>query len=499
LQETDFRRPQRLARKRRLRDRTREKIDTVTTSTPPRTRFAPSPSGYLHIGGARTALFNFLYARRHGGTFILRVEDTDRERSTDASIAAILDSLTWLDIAWDEGPFFQSKRTAIYVAEAERLLREGRAYPCFCTTEELEAKRASALAEQRKPVYDGTCRDRAPQPGDLDRPHTVRFRGPKDGATVVDDLVKGRVEFQNAELDDLIILRTDGTPTYNFCVVVDDAEMRVSHVIRGDDHLANTPRQILMYQALGHALPAFGHVPLILGPDKARLSKRHGAMSVTAYRDLGLLPAGVVNYLARLGWSHGDQEVFTRDELIAAFNIEAIGKSAGVFDYEKMRWVNWNHQKALAPPDLLRAARPYIDAAGLPIPGDDAWLAKALVTLQERAQTLVELVESGRYYFTDDVALDPAAAAKFLTAAVAEPLRGVRDACAGLADWTVEAITAAFNEVIAAHGLKLGKIAQPVRVAVTGGTASPGIFEVLEILGRHRTLARLDAALGRIA
>lgn len=499
MQETDFRRLRRLVGERRLGDRPREKIDTVTTSTPPRTRFAPSPSGYLHIGGARTALFNFLYARRHGGTFILRVEDTDRERSTDASIAAILDSLTWLDIAWDEGPFFQSKRTATYVAEAERLLREGRAYPCFCTTEELEAKRAAALAEQRKPVYDGTCRDRALQPGDTERPHTVRFRGPKDGATVVDDLVKGRVEFQNAELDDLIILRTDGTPTYNFCVVVDDAEMRVSHVIRGDDHLANTPRQILMYQALGHALPAFGHVPLILGPDKARLSKRHGAMSVTAYRDLGLLPAGVTNYLARLGWSHGDQEVFTRDELIAAFNIEAIGKSAGVFDYEKMRWVNWNHQKALAPADLVRAARPYIESAGLPVPGDEAWLAKALVTLQERAQTLVELVESGRYYFTDDVTLDPAAAAKFLTAAVAEPLRGVRDACAGLGEWTVDAITAAFNDVIAAHGLKLGKIAQPVRVAVTGGTASPGIFEVLEILGRDRTLARLDAALARVA
>ncbi|HEY5936494.1 MAG TPA: glutamate--tRNA ligase [Kofleriaceae bacterium] len=471
----------------------------MTTSNPPRTRFAPSPSGYLHIGGARTALFNFLYARRHGGTFILRVEDTDRERSTDASIAAILESLTWLDIAWDEGPFFQSKRTATYVAEAERLLREGRAYPCYCTTNELEAKRAAALAEGRKPVYDGTCRDLALSAADASRPHTVRFRGPKAGTTIVDDLVKGRVEFQNAELDDLIILRTDGTPTYNFCVVVDDAEMRVSHVIRGDDHLANTPRQILLYQALGYSLPAFGHVPLILGPDKARLSKRHGAMSVTAYRDLGLLPDGVVNYLARLGWSHGDQEVFTREELVAAFNIEAIGKSAGVFDVEKMKWVNWNHQKALAPADLVRAARPYLEAAGLSVPGDDAWLAKALVTLQERAQTLVELVESGRYYFIDEIPIDPAAAAKFLTTAIAEPLRAVRDACARLEPWTVDTLTNTFNEVIAAHGLKLGKIAQPVRVAVTGGTASPGIFEVLEILGRDRTLTRLDAALGRLA
>ena len=471
----------------------------MTGSSTPRTRFAPSPSGYLHIGGARTALFNFLYARRHGGVFCLRVEDTDRERSTDASIAAIIESLEWLDIAWDEGPYFQSQRTAVYVAEAERLLREGRAYPCWCTGDELEAKRFKALAEGRKPVYDGTCRDRVAAPGDAERPHTVRFRGPKDGATVIDDLVKGRVVFQNAELDDLIILRSDRTPTYNFCVVVDDAEMRISHVLRGDDHLANTPRQILLYQALGYDLPAFGHVPLILGPDKARLSKRHGAMAVTAYRDLGFLPEAVVNYLARLGWSHGDQEIFTRDELVAAFNVEAIGKSAGVFDVEKMRWVNWCHLKALAPDALVRAAHPYIAAAGLPVPGDDAWLARALVTLQERAQTLVELVASGRYYLTDDIVIDPAAAAKFLTPAIAGPLHSLRDALASPGDWTVETITAAFHRVLAEHELKLGKLAQPVRVAVTGGTASPGIFEVLDILGRERTLARLDAALGRIS
>jgi glutamyl-tRNA synthetase len=469
----------------------------VTTSTPPRTRFAPSPSGYLHIGGARTALFNFLFARRHGGTFILRVEDTDRERSTDASIAAIIESLEWLAIAWDEGPFFQSQRTAAYVAEVERLLREGRAYPCYCTSEELEAKRFAALAAGRKPVYDGTCRDRAPEPGD--RPHTVRFRGPKDGETVIDDLVKGRVVFQNAELDDLIILRTDRTPTYNFCVVVDDAEMRITHVLRGDDHLANTPRQILLYEALGYDLPAFGHVPLILGPDKARLSKRHGAMAVTAYRDLGFLPDAVMNYLARLGWSHGDQEIFTREELIAAFDVESIGKSAGVFDVEKMRWVNWNHQKVLSPDALVRAARPYIDAASLPVPGDDAWLARALVTLQERAQTLVELVETARYYFVDEPAMDAAAVAKFLTPAIAAPLKSVRDRLARLEPWTVESLTAAFNEVLAEHGVKLGKIAQPVRVAVTGGTASPGIFEVLEVLGRDRTIARLDRALAGIS
>jgi glutamyl-tRNA synthetase len=464
----------------------------VTTSTPPRTRFAPSPSGYLHIGGARTALFNFLYARRHGGTFILRVEDTDRERSTDASIAAILESLTWLEIAWDEGPFFQSQRTAVYVAEAERLLREGHAYPCYCRRARGEAR---GRARRRGSPSTTARRDRR-QPGDPTA--HVRSAGRRTASHVVDDLVKGRlVPERRARRPHHS--RTDGTPTYNFCVVVDDAEMQITHVIRGDDHLANTPRQILMYEALGYALPAFGHVPLILGPDKARLSKRHGAMAVTAYRDLGFLPDAVVNYLARLGWSHGDQEVFTRDELIAAFNIEAIGKSAGVFDLEKMRWVNWNHQKVLPPDALARAARPYLQAAGLAIPGDDAWLARALATLQARAQTLVELAESGRYYFTDDIAIDPAAAAKFLIPAVADPLRSVRDRCAVLEPWTVESLTAAFNEVLAAHDLKLGKLAQPVRVAVTGGTASPGIFEVLDVLGRERTIARLDRALTRIS
>jgi len=474
----------------------RDNFDTVTHSAPPRTRFAPSPSGYLHIGGARTALFNYLYARRHGGTFILRIEDTDRERSSEASIAAILESLEWLKIAWDEGPFFQSRRTATYVAEVERLLAAGKAYCCYCSAEELDAKRQAALAAGGKPAYDGTCRDL--QAIDASRPHTVRFRSPREGETVIDDIVKGRVVVQNAELDDLIILRTDGTPTYNFCVVVDDAEMRITHVLRGDDHLANTPRQIVMYQALGAPLPRFGHVPLILGPDKARLSKRHGAMAVTAYRDMGFLPDAVCNYLARLGWSHGDQEIFGRDELIALFNLEAIGKSAGVFDVEKMLWVNGQYLRALPPAELVAAARPFIAQAALPVPGDDAWLAKALATLQERSRTLVEIVEQARFYLVDDVALDPAAAAKFLKPEIAPALRELRDALAALGSWNVAAIEAPFHEVIARHGLKLGKLAQPVRVAVTGTAASPGIFDVLDILGRDRALARLDRALATI-
>jgi glutamyl-tRNA synthetase len=468
----------------------------VTVSSPPRTRFAPSPTGYLHIGGARTALFSYLFARHHGGTFVLRIEDTDRERSTDASIAAILESLEWLQIPWDEGPSFQSKRTPFYVAAVERLLAAGKAYHCWCSSAELDAKRQAALAAGRKPVYDGTCRDLAP--GARGGPFTVRFRGPKEGETVVDDLVKGRVVFQNAELDDLIILRTDGTPTYNFCVVVDDADIRITHVIRGDDHLANTPRQILLYQALGAALPAFAHVPLILGPDKTRLSKRHGAMAVMAYRDMGFLPDAVVNYLVRLGWSHGDQEIFSRAELIEKFDLASVGKSAGVFDLEKMLWLNAHYLHRLAPAELAAAARPFIARVGLPVPGDDAWLAKALATVQERAKTLVDLVEQARFYLTDDVPLDPAAAARLLTPEIAPALASLRAALATVEPWTMETLEAAFKRVLGQHGLKLGKLAQPVRVAVTGTAASPGIFEVLDVLGRERTLARLERALARI-
>ncbi len=468
----------------------------MTHSGHPRTRFAPSPTGYLHIGGARTALFNFLFARHTGGTFVLRIEDTDRERSTDASIDAILTSLQWLEIGWDEGPFFQSQRTPQYIAALERMLSEGKAYRCYCSAELLDAKRKAALAAGRKPAYDGTCRDLPPRG---DAPHVVRFRGPKEGETVIDDLVKGRVVFRNDELDDLILLRTDGTPTYNFCVVVDDVEMRITHVLRGDDHLANTPRQILMYQALGAPLPAFGHVPLILGPDKTRLSKRHGAMAVTAYRDMGFLSDAVVNYLVRLGWSHGDQEIFSRAELVEKFAIDAVGKSAGVFDIEKMLWLNGHYLRQLAPEDLARAVRPFIEERGLPVPGDERWLAKAVATVQERAKTLIEVVDLARFYLVDEIPIDPAAAAKLLKPPIKPALQDLRDALARIEPWDVETLTAAFNEVIARHGLALGKVAQPVRVAVTGTSASPGIFEVLDVLGRERTLGRLDAALASIS
>ena len=458
-----------------------------------RTRFAPSPTGYLHIGGARTALFNFLYARRHGGTFVLRIEDTDRERSTTEATEAIFESLRWLGLEWDEGPFFQTQRTALYQEHAERLLATDHAYRCYCTAEELERHRQAAQAEGRKPMYDRRCRDRQDPPAG--RPFTIRFKTPLTGETLVRDALRGVVTFQNSEIDDLIIVRSDGSPTYNFCVVVDDATMAITDNIRGDDHLANTPKQVLMYQALGYATPRFAHVPLILGLDRARLSKRHGATSVLSYRDEGFLPDAVNNYLARLGWSAGDQEIFTRDELIAKFSLDHVGASAGIFNPEKLEWVNAQHLKMTPAATVAGLLKPFLAARGWTPRGDDAWLARMAATLQERAKTLVDLLDQAAYYFEDDVAIDPAAAAKHLAKASSAAIRDLRDAIAALEEWTLGTIEAAFKWVLERHGLALGKLAQPVRVALTGGTVSPGIYEVVEILGRDRCVARLDHAL----
>jgi glutamyl-tRNA synthetase len=458
-----------------------------------RTRFAPSPTGYLHIGGARTALFNYLFARHHGGTFVLRVEDTDRERSTPESIQAILESMGWLDLDWDEGPFFQSQRSSIYREHVDRLLAADKAYRCTCTPEEIEEKRQRAIAAGHKPMYDRTCRDR--RHGADRKPFAVRFKMPLDGETLVRDAVKGGVLFQNSELDDLVLVRSDGTPTYNFCAVVDDALMEISHVIRGEDHLANTPKQIGIYRAFGYEPPTFAHVPLILGLDRSRLSKRHGATSVTAYRDAGYLPAALNNYLVRLGWSHGDQEIFTRAELIEKFTFESVGSAAGVFNPEKLDWVNFQHIKLATPLELAAACKPFIDARGWPTPGDDAWLARAVATLQERAKTLVELLDQARFYLCDDIDIDPAAAAKHLGKANPDALRDLRQALAEIAEWNAAAIQSAFEGVLARYQIGLGKLAQPVRVALTGGAVSPGIYEVIDVLGRERTLARLDRAL----
>jgi glutamyl-tRNA synthetase len=457
-----------------------------------RTRFAPSPTGFLHIGGARTALFSWLYARHHQGAFVLRIEDTDRVRSTPESIQAILDGLGWLGIDWDEGPFFQTERFDLYRAEAARLEASGKTYRCYCTAEELESRRAAALAAGRPPAYDRTCRQRSgPPPAG---PFVVRFKTPLDGTLVLDDLVKGPIQFAHADLDDFVIARADGTPLYNFCVVVDDVDMRISHVIRGDDHVANTPRQALLYQALGAPLPRFAHVPLILGLDKARLSKRHGATSVMAYRDLGLLPDALVNYLARLGWSHGDQEIFSRAELIEYFGLEQVGRSPAVFNAEKLEWLNAQYLKATPVPQLTTLVVPFLVAQGTPVPEDRAVLETAVATLQERARTLVELAQMARFYFVDQIDLDPQAAAQHLTPAVVPVLAELADRLATVVDWEAQALEALVRDLATRHGLKLGKVAQPVRVAVTGSTASPGLFEVLAVVGREKTLARLAAA-----
>jgi glutamyl-tRNA synthetase len=462
-----------------------------------RTRFAPSPTGYLHIGGVRTALFNFLFARHEGGRFLLRIEDTDRARSTPESIQAILDGLSWLGLDWDEGPFFQSERMALYRERADALVASGNVYRCFCTADELEARRQAALAAGRKPAYDRTCRDLIAPPSGRTL-FALRFRTPLQGETVVDDLVKGPVIFQNAELDDFIIVRSDGSPVYNFCAVVDDADMALTHIIRGDDHLANTPRQILLYQAIGASLPRFAHLPLILGLDKSRLSKRHGATAVTAYRERGYLSDALVNYLARLGWSHGDQELFSRVELIEKFSLENVGKSPAVFNPEKLEWVNFQHLKGMPAAELATLVIPFLERAGLPVPADRVWLTRVIETLHERAKTLEELAEFCRFYLVEQVEIAPKAAAQHLTSAIAPALDDLIARLEALPRWDAAAIEVAFRETLAAHGLALGKLAQPVRVAVTGGTVSPGIYEVLDVLGRARTLSRLCAARARL-
>jgi glutamyl-tRNA synthetase len=462
-----------------------------------RTRFAPSPTGYLHIGGARTALFNYLFARRHGGKFILRIEDTDRERSTPEAIQTILDAMKWLELDYDEGPFYQTERYPIYKDKIKELLARGKAYPCTCSAAELDAKRQLAQKEKRKPVYDGTCRppEGVIPPLPTDRPYTVRFRSPSDGSTIVKDLIKGDVVFDNQELDDLIIARSDGTPTYNFCVVVDDVDMNITHVIRGDDHLSNTPRQIQLYEALGHEPPQFAHVPLILGTDKARLSKRHGATSVTAYRDMGYFPEAVVNYLVRLAWSHGDQEIFSREELIEKFALENVGKSAGVFNPEKFLWVNFHYLKSRPLARLADEIVPYIQAKGYSVPQDKKWLEKMIATLRERAKTLVELVESAHYYLSDEITFDEKVAKKFLTKDVEAPLQSLTEKLSNLGNFEAAAIEDAFAKTLTEHGLQMGKLAQPVRIALTGGTVSPGIHDVITVLGKERTIRRLRKAL----
>lgn len=455
-----------------------------------RTRFAPSPTGYLHIGGARTALFNWLYARRHGGTFILRVEDTDQIRSTDESTQAILDAMIWLGMTWDEGPYFQAGRVELHREMVRKLVEEGKAYYCLCTPEELERKRKSALAEGRKPKYDGTCRGK-----NLGKTAgaVVRFRCPQIGVTMVYDLIKGPVRFNNEELDDLVIERSDGYPTYNFAVVVDDALMNITHVIRGDDHLNNTPRQILLYEALGHPVPRFGHVPMILGADKTRLSKRHGATSVMAYKEMGYLPEAVINYLVRLGWSHGDQEIFSVDELIQAFELEAVGKSAAIFNPGKLLWLNQHYIKESSANRLAGEMTPFLEKMGISTP-DREFVALVVEDLRARSKTLVEMATASVFYFQEEVVFEQEAA-KFLRAEVIGYLEAVAEGINMLYDYNKEGIEAFLRNLAETENTKLKFIVQPLRVALTGKAVSPGIDEVMITLGKERTVERVRRAI----
>jgi len=456
------------------------------------TRFAPSPTGLLHVGGVRTALFSWLYARRNGGKFILRVEDTDRERSTDEAVRVILDGMAWLGLDADEGPYFQSRRFDRYREVLRGMLEAGTAYHCYCSKDELDALRGQQIARKQKPRYTGICRERRePRPG-VDP--VVRFRNPLDGAVVVQDLVHGLVTFQNAELDDLIIARSDGTPTYNFCVVVDDMDMGVTHVIRGDDHLNNTPRQMNMLQALGAPLPIYAHVPMILGPDGAKLSKRHGAVSVLQYEEEGYLPDALLNYLVRLGWSHGDQEVFTREEMIAAFDIHDVNKSASAFNPEKLLWLNQQHMMRAMPAALVPHLRAQLRRLGADS-SDQQMLEGVILAQRERAKTMKEMAVNSRFFFVEDIELDLKAAAKHLGGDAPATLAKVRARLGSLSEWNAASVHAALEQLAAELGGGLGKIAQPLRVAVSGSAVSPPIDATLALLGRERTLARVDTAL----
>jgi glutamyl-tRNA synthetase len=460
-----------------------------------RTRFAPSPTGYLHIGGARTALFCWLYSRHHQGQFILRIEDTDRERSTEAAVQAILDGMAWLDLKADEGPFYQTQRFDRYREVAAKLLAEGDAYHCYCSKQELEAMRAEQMARKEKPRYDGRCRRRTEPVAGVSP--VIRFKNPEIGQTVVEDAVKGRVVFDNHELDDLIIVRSDGTPTYNFCVVVDDMDMRITHVIRGDDHLNNAPRQMNILKALGVTPPKYAHLPMILGPDGTKLSKRHGAVSVMQYREEGFLPEAVINYLVRLGWSHGDQEIFSREEMVKLFDIEDVNKSASAINPQKLLWINQHYIKngdikALAVELGWHLARLGVATAGGPS------LEALVKAQQERAKTLKEMAEGSRFFFEEVGEYEPQAAAKNLTPDALPGLEALKAKLVDLPEWSAAALHDALNSTAESLGLKLGKLAQPVRVAVSGGGVSPPIDATLELLGRDKSLARLDRAIGFI-
>ena len=472
-----------------------------------RVRFAPSPTGYLHVGGARTALYNWLFARHHGGVFILRIEDTDVDRSTEESARAILESMQWLGLDWDEGPYRQADRLSLYREHADRLLKAGKAYRCVCTPEELEERRKSALAAGHSPRYDGRCRDRQPEPG---KPWALRLRVGDTGVTVVEDLIHGEVCFENAELDDFILLRSDGLPTYNFAVVVDDALFDVTHVVRGDDHLSNTPRQIHLYRALDFPLPRFAHIPMILGSDRTRLSKRHGATSVLAYRELGYLPEALVNYLVRLGWSHGDQEIFSREELVRYFDVARVGDTPAVFDQAKLDWLNAHYLREADPKRLADLLVPFWLQSGISAEEIEArggeWsglgraetFGEAVVhSFRERAKTVSELAQSSRFLFRDRVEYDGDAVETHLQSETLRNLGALRDSLQKVTVFEAGTLERLYRDFATEKGLKLKDVAQPTRVVLTGRSVSPPLFQVMELLGRELCLERLGAAIQR--
>jgi glutamyl-tRNA synthetase len=458
-----------------------------------RTRFAPSPTGYLHVGGARTALFSYLFARKHGGRFVLRIEDTDLERSTAESVNAILEGMTWLGLEYDEGPFYQTERFDRYDAVIDELLGKGLAYRCDCSRERLEVLRSEQMARKVKPRYDGHCRHRHVDPG---LPHVIRFRNPDDGAVVVDDLIRGKVVFSNQELDDLIVRRSDGSPTYNLTVVVDDMDMEISHVIRGDDHINNTPRQINILRALGRRLPQYAHLPMILGDDGSRLSKRHGAVSVISYRDAGYLPEALLNYLVRLGWSHGDKEIFSLDEMTELFELDQVNKAASTFNTEKLDWLNQHYIQHADPLRIARLLSPHMGHLGID-PSTGPELASVVQVQAARAKTLSELAAISAFVYRDFDAYDEDAAKKHLRVVAREPLERLRDALDMLAfeDWEPETLERTVERVAQELELKMGKVAQPLRVAVVGRAASPGIDVTLHLVGKEATMRRIERAL----
>jgi glutamyl-tRNA synthetase len=460
-----------------------------------RTRFAPSPTGNLHIGGARTALFNWLYARHNSGVFILRIEDTDRERSKDMFTKDIIEGLAWLGIIHDAPLHFQSERTELYRQHAYRLLEQGAAYKCYCTPEELDEKKKSALAEGRKPSYDRTCRECL---NEYDRPFVIRFKTPLSGTVSFEDLVRGQISFQAEELDDLIIFRSDDTPTYNFTVVVDDALMGVTHVLRGDDHINNTPRQILMYEALGFTVPRFGHVPLIHGKDRTRLSKRHGAASLLEYREGGFLAEALMNYLARLGWAHGDQEIFSREELVEKFDISNVGKSPAIFDMDKLLWLNCHYIKAIPSEEIAARLAPFMGKLGYFDIAKDR-LVKIVVVLRERAKTLVEMAQMAEFFVTKQIQYEPRAREKYLTP-LSKPVleRFLEDfsVMKALGEEEQRLLIAGISKDL---GKKTVEVIQPIRVALSGRDVTPGIFEVIDILGREEVTKRINEAISSIS